>query len=356
MKKVAFFLLLCFLIWDAFSQVQVIPRAYQLREANAAPAVQSKINALRTEIASKNLTYIVGITSKIDLPIEKITGLIPPSSDVASRLQGKVRGYLLKPRFNLSLERIRELKDPPWPGNPYFYGSPTQSKLDLRQGGYVSPVSDQGVYGSCWAFSAMAAYESSYKILTKNMINTSEEYIVNCSGAGNWGGGWMQLVFDWMVDNQKNTENETALPYTGPPANCPSATPSTNYYAVDWGMVDPNIGIAQIPSVEKMKEAICKYGAIATGLVVIESFKYYAGGYYFETASGTMPNGIYVNHGVVIIGWDDSTGSWLIKNSWGTDWGSTCDYGTEKGYMWIKYNSSNIGAYSSWVRASTIAH
>jgi hypothetical protein len=68
---------------------------------------------------------------------------------------------------------------------------------------------------------------------------------------------------------------------------------------------------------------------------------------------GTEP----VNHMVLIVGWDDSlihaggTGGWIVKNSWGTDWGGTCGYGTERGYFTIAYGSASIGTDSCFVYA-----
>ena len=60
-----------------------------------------------------------------------------------------------------------------------------------------------------------------------------------------------------------------------------------------------------------------------------------------------------MNHCVTIVGWDDSKQAWLVKNSWGTGWGSTCGFGTERGYIWIKYGCDNIGLFPGWVLAKS---
>jgi cathepsin L len=103
-----------------------------------------------------------------------------------------------------------------------------------------------------------------------------------------------------------------------------------------------------------MKEAICKYGAISTAVFIDQKFMLYVGGPYSGFPYGDIIpiTGYPGKIGVVIIGWDDSIQCWLIKNSWGTGWGSECGYGTERGYMWIKYGTSKIGMYSTWVQAA----
>jgi cathepsin L len=51
----------------------------------------------------------------------------------------------------------------------------------------------------------------------------------------------------------------------------------------------------------------------------------------------------YINHAVTIVGWCDAKNAWIIKNSWGTGWGS---YG---GYGYIAYNTYNIAKYVYYV-------
>ena len=66
--------------------------------------------------------------------------------------------------------------------------------------GQVSDVKNQGACGSCWAFSATGAIESAYSIKNKEMVNFSEQQMVDCSietGNMGCGGGLMDYAFDY---------------------------------------------------------------------------------------------------------------------------------------------------------------
>ncbi len=131
-------------------------------------------------------------------------------------------------------------------------------------------------------------------------------------------------------------------PDRGVDGDCASRS-ATDYYATDWGVVDPSGDLSKIASVKDIKEAICKYGSVAASLWATDLFiRDYTNGIYFEFESDYVnPK---ANHAVSLIGWDDDLGAWLLKNSWGTDWG-------EDGFGWIKYNSNNIGIRATWVMA-----
>ena len=144
-----------------------------------------------------------------------------------------------------------------------------------------------------------------------------------------------------MVNNNKNLEKASVYPDNGTNGTCPSGVPATTYYANDWGTVDPAGNVKTIPSVNEIKQAFCSYGPISTCVMVTALFQNYTTGVFNEFASNAS---LGANHAVLIVGWDDSKGAWLIKNSWGTWWG-------ENGYMWIKYTSNNIGYSSIWVVA-----
>lgn len=95
----------------------------------------------------------------------------------------------------------------------------------------------------------------------------------------------------------------------------------------------------------RLKEAVAKIGPIAVAIDASHpSFQFYKGGVYYEPlcASGRM------DHGVLVVGYgtDEATGMdyWLVKNSWGTEWG-------ENGYIRMARNRNNnccIACYGAY--------
>ncbi len=199
------------------------------------------------------------------------------------------------------------------------------------QGGCTS-VKNQGSCGSCWAFATAGVMESAIKIRDGVGRDLSEQHLVSCNTNG-WGcsGGWW--AFDYYVDQGESDDGavyEADFPYQAADVGCSPPYPH-HETITHWGGASA--------SVSGIKQAIQDHGPIAVAVCVGSAFHDYQGGVFQTDESSSCPDDKPINHGVVLVGWDDSRGSsgaWRLKNSWGSYWG-------EGGYMWIGYGVSNVG-------------
>ncbi len=187
--------------------------------------------------------------------------------------------------------------------------------------GGLQPIRNQGGCGSCWAFSVTAVLESLDIIAHgHNPIDLAEQTLVSsCSGAGSCSGGYFD-AFDYL--KSPGLPAESSDPYRAANTSCrQNLVPKAK--VARWSYVG---GEGREPTTAELKAAILKYGPIS--VEVNASFSGYSGGV-FNRCNSAEPD-----HMVTLEGWDDNDQAWIMRNSWGSDWG-------EHGYMRIKYTDGN---------------
>ena len=202
--------------------------------------------------------------------------------------------------------------------------SSAPSSIDWRSKNAVTSVKDQGQCGSCWSFSATGAIEGAWAISNGQLVDLSEQELVDCAtgiayGSRGCSGGQMEGGFKFVIQNGQCSLS--SYPYTAKDETCKTCTALAHISSCS--DVKPNDQVSLKGAVSQQPVAV----AISADSRIFQS---YSGGVITSSSCYTS-----LNHGVLVVGYgtENDVDYWLVKNSWGPSWGST-------GYVKIQKSSS----------------
>jgi hypothetical protein len=243
---------------------------------------------------------------------------------------------------DVAIKRLLGSNDMP-SGDELFYDRTiTSGALDWRNvdgKNWLSPVMNQGNCGSCVAFASVASLEARYRISMGPLWTNatfSPQHLFNCGGGA--------CDFGWQPGQAASYLKKTGVldtacsPYisgsTGEDVTCSTikcADKDQRFYKIA-GSNSPSF---QGGSAERVKQAL-KNGPLVTTMTVYSDFMTYAGGIYKHVTGGREGG-----HAISLVGYNDQEKYWIIRNSWGDNWG-------ENGFARISYDDSSGIAGSTW--------
>jgi C1A family cysteine protease len=296
------------------------------------------IKTIREKIKHNNYRFTVKENRIFNMSKEKLNRFLGkhPSNQVKSRIYDTGIGPLAR-----------------------HLGKTLPDSFDLRsinQKSYIGPVRNQGGCGSCYAFGAIAAaeavYNLKYDLYDTNCADFSESYLAFCLSeffSGFDGCDGADYDYDEVAAlTEYGVINEADFPYEDWEQECPLNVSDVTHETVfhSWHRVPCS-------DIEGIKTAIMTYGAVDAAVYVTSAFRAYDQGIYedsYKVCDRTYSEDCFrtiVNHGISLIGWNDNgdaenEGYWILRNSWGDDWG-------DRGYMKIQYESAAVACAAVYV-------
>ena len=213
--------------------------------------------------------------------------------------------------------------------------------FDMREKGRVSKVRNQGSYGTCWAFAATSALESSLYPEEENLFSVDHMSMSNSYNVNQYDGGEYTIGMAYLAAWQ-GPVYEKDDPYGDGKTN---GSLTAVKHVQEMQIIDGK-------NYEGIKEAVFQYGGVQSSLYsTIRSSQGSSEFYNKDTSAYCYIGTEKPNHDVVIIGWDDNypasnfntplegDGAFICQNSWGEDFG-------EGGIFYVSYYDTNIGTHN----------
>lgn len=216
---------------------------------------------------------------------------------------------------------------------PYSY--------DLRTAEITSKIKNQGQLGTCWAFAALTALESSIAPEEYLVLSPDHMSIQNSFNAKQNDGGEYTMAMAYLTSWQGPVLEEDDPYADGKSSNRLEAVKHVQ-----------EIQVIESKDYEKIKLAVYQYGGVQSSLYTSLTSAASQSIYYNRSNSAYCFIGTdKPNHDVVIVGWDDNypkenfnvklegDGAFLCQNSWGKNFG-------DDGFFYVSYYDTNIGMHN----------
>jgi len=226
---------------------------------------------------------------------------------------------LTKSYTSKSLKAVMKGSDLPRIVAPHAKVNDLPTEFNWVDRGAVTSVKDQGNCGSCWAFGAVGTMEGQVFLNTGKLVDLSEQNLVDCDHECQYfsgvkecdlgcDGGEEANAFQYVIKNG-GINLLKDYPYTAREGSCKYDASTAVKGFKNWTFVT-------VEQEDDLRQFLYDNGPVSVGVHADEWF-YYSGGI-FDSSCET-----HNDHAVLLTGWGEENGTpyWIIKNSWGEDWG-----------------------------------